>query len=260
MRSCLSGLARLAYPGPVEIIVVDNGSREPDALALLAAEQAAGRIRVLRDDGPFNFSRLNNRAAAIATGDYLCLLNNDVEALDGEWLTAMMRHAVQPGVGAVGAQLLYPDGRIQHAGVAVGIGGAAGHGQRGVDPASPDHAAWHAVTRQVSAVTAACLLVARTHHAAVGGLDEAGFAVAFNDVDFCLKLQAAGLANIYCAQSRLIHAESRTRPNDNRPDQQARFNAELALLQQRWSTETLPDPHHSPLFSTSAETCLLSMA
>jgi GT2 family glycosyltransferase len=260
MRTCLTGLARLAYPGKVEIIVVDNGSSDEEALALLAVEAAAGRIRLLRDDGPFNFSRLNNQAAGIASGDYLCLFNNDVEALDGDWLVMMMRHAAQPGVGAVGAQLLYPDGSIQHAGVAVGIGDAAGHVQRGIDPASSDHAAWHAVTRQVSVITAACLLVARRHYEAVGGLDEAGFAVAFNDVDFCLKLQASGLANIYCAESRLVHAESRTRPRDNRSDQVERFNRELALLQQRWRTAGHCDPHHSPLFSPTAEACLLSMA
>lgn len=260
MRTCLLGLARLAYPGRVEIIVVDNGSSDAEALALLADEAAAGRIRLLRDPGPFNFSRLNNCAAAIASGDYLCLFNNDVEALDGDWLAVMMRHAVCPGVGAVGAQLLYPDGSIQHAGVAVGIGDAAGHVQRGIDPASSDHAAWHAVTRQVSVVTAACLLVARRHYEAVGGLDEAGFAVAFNDVDFCLKLQASGLSNIYCAQSRLIHAESRTRPRDDRPDQVDRFNRELTLLQARWGTAGHCDPHHSPLFSHTAEACLLSMA
>lgn len=260
MRTCLSGLAGLAYPGRVEIIVVDNGSRDAEALALLAAEKAAGRIKLLLDDGPFNFSRLNNHAASIATGDYLCLFNNDVEALDGDWLSAMVRHAVQPDVGAVGAQLLYPDGSIQHAGVAVGIGDAAGHVQRGIDPAASDHATWHSVSRRVSVVTAACLLVARQHYEAVGGLDEVAFAVAFNDVDFCLKLQASGLSNVYCAESRLLHAESRTRPRDNRPDQVERFNRELALLQQLWATAGRCDPHHSPLFSPTAEACLLSMA
>jgi GT2 family glycosyltransferase len=259
MRACLSGLAWLQYPGAVELIVVDNDSTDPDTLALLAAERSAGRIHVLRDVAPFNFSRLNNRAAAMATGDYLCLLNNDVEAQDGDWLKAMVRHAVRPGVGAVGARLLYPDGSIQHAGVAVGTGDAAGHTQRGIDPASPDHAGWHAVTRQVSVVTAACLLVARAHYQAVGGLDDAGFAVAFNDVDFCLKLQAAGLNNIWCAEATLVHAESRTRPSDARPDQLQRFNSELALLQSRWHTPGYEDPHHSPLFSRWSEQCLLAL-
>jgi GT2 family glycosyltransferase len=260
LRTCLSSLARLTYPGNVEIIIVDNGSSDLSTLALLEAEQAAGRIKVLRDDGGFNFARLNNRAAAMARGELLCLFNNDVEALDGDFLSAMVRHATRPGVGAVGAQLLYPDGSIQHAGVSIGTGNAAGHTQRGADPASLHHAGWHAVTRQVSVVTAACLLVTRAHYRQVGGLDEAGFAVAFNDVDFCLKLQVEGLANIYCAEARLIHAESRTRPSDNRSDQAARFARELALLQSRWQTELCQDPHHSPLFSRSSETCLLSLA
>lgn len=260
LRTCMTGLARTKYPGRIEVIVVDNGSEAPDSLAYLAEIEAAGKARVLRDDGLFNFSRLNNRAAAAATGEYLCLLNNDVEVLESGWLTAMMRHAVRPGVGAVGAQLLYPDGTIQHAGVAIGLGNAAGHVQRGAELGSAEHAAWHAVTREVTAVTAACLLVAKSHYDAVGGLDEEGFAVAFNDVDFCLKLDAMSLANIYCAEAQLIHAESRSRPLDYRPDQIVRFERELALLQSRWRTPGFNDPRFSPLFSPSAEKCLLRAA
>lgn len=259
MQSCLSGLARLRYPGPVEIIVVDNGSSDAAMLALLAAAQENRTIRVLRDDGPFNFSRLNNIAAASSSHEYLCLLNNDVEPCDGDWLNAMMRHCIQPAVGAVGARLLYPNGRIQHAGVALGVGNAAGHVQRGVEPASRDHCSWHSVSRQVSAVTAACLLVARHHYEAVGGLDADGFAVAFNDVDFCLKLQARGLANIWCAEATLFHAESCSRPHDMRRDQRERFERELRLLQARWHTAVCNDPHHSPLFSRSFEQCTLAL-
>lgn len=255
LRACLSGLERTRYPGQVEILIVDNGSVEPDSFAFLAG--LAGNVRVIRDDRPFNFSRLNNLACAQAKGEYLCLLNNDVEALDEVWLAAMMRIAVDPRVGAVGAQLLYPGGAIQHAGVAIGMGNAAGHIQRGVAPAALEHSGWHAVTREVTAVTAACLLVAKTHYEAVGGLDEAGFAVAFNDVDFCLKLDAKGLINIYCAEARLIHAESRTRPDDYRPDQLQRFEQELALLQSRWHTPGFSDRRFSPLLSPGSERCLL---
>lgn len=260
LEVCLGGVARLAYPGAVEIIVVDNGSREPGALALMADAAARGQVRLLRDDAPFNYSRLNNRAAALAQGDYLCLLNNDVEAQDGDWLGHLVRHAVQPSIGAVGARLLYPDGTIQHAGVAMGVGDAAGHIQRGEDPASPAHASWHAVSRRVSAVTGACLLVSAADYRLVGGLDEAGFAVAFNDVDLCLRLRAAGRHNVYCAEAMLVHAESRTRPSDNRPDQRARFQRELALLQTRWRTAAGGDPHHSPLFDRASEQCLLALA
>jgi O-antigen biosynthesis protein len=260
LHACLGGLIGADYPGEIEILVVDNGSTEPASIAYLAAIEAAGTARVIREFGPFNFSRLNNRASFAASGDFLCLLNNDVEALDPHWLTAMMRHAVHPGVGAVGAQLLYPDGMIQHAGVAIGVGNAAGHIQRGVDPESNEHASWHAVTREITAVTAACLLVAKSHYEAVGGLDEDGFAVAFNDVDFCMKLDALGLTNIYCAEARLIHAESRSRPCDHRPDQILRFERELALLQSRWQTPDFSDPRFSPIFSRSSERCLLRLA
>lgn len=258
VRTCLSGLERTRYGGDVEVLVVDNASEEPESLAFFA--NLSGKIRVIRDESPFNFSRLNNLAAAQASGEFLCLLNNDVEVLDEDWLTAMMRIAVDPSVGAVGAQLLYPDGAIQHAGVAIGMGNAAGHIQRGVDPSSVVHAAWHAVSREVTAVTAACMLVAKAHYQAAGGLDEAGFAVAFNDVDFCLKLDAMGLLNVYCAEARLIHAESRTRPNDYRPDQVARFERELGLLQSRWRTFGFNDARYSPLLSPSSEVCLLRAA
>lgn len=259
MQACLSGLSRLQYPGTVEIIVVDNGSSDPAMLALLGAAQATSKIKVLRDDGPFNFSRLNNIAVASASHDFICLLNNDVEPCDGDWLSSMMRHCLQPAVGAVGARLLYPNGRIQHAGVALGVGDAAGHIQRSVDPASRDHCSWHSVSRQVSAVTAACLLVARHHYEAVGGLDADGFAVAFNDVDLCLKLQTRGLANIWCAEATLFHAESCSRPHDMRRDQRERFHRELRLLQARWHTAVCNDPYHSTLFSRSSEQCTLAL-
>jgi O-antigen biosynthesis protein len=258
LRTCLAGLERTRYGGDLEVLVVDNASEESESLAFF--ESISGKVRVIRDEAPFNFSRLNNLAAAQASGDFLCLLNNDVEVLNEDWLTAMVRIAVDASVGAVGAQLLYPDGAIQHAGVAIGMGNAAGHIQRGVDPAAIEHCAWHAVSREVTAVTAACLLVSRAHYQSVGGLDEPGFAVAFNDVDFCLKLDALGLANIYCAEAKLVHAESRSRPLDYRPDQITRFKRELALLQSRWHTPGYRDPRFSPLFSPSAEKCLLRAA
>lgn len=258
LRTCLAGLERTHYSGEIEVLVVDNASSEPDSLDFFAS--LVSKVRVIRDDGPFNFSRLNNLASTQANGEFLCLLNNDVEVLGEDWLTAMVRIAVDTSVGAVGAQLLYPDGAIQHAGVAIGMGNAAGHIQRGVDPAATEHCAWHAVSREVTAVTAACLLVSKAHYQSVGGLDEAGFAVAFNDVDFCLKLDAAGLTNVYCAEARLIHAESRTRPDDYRADQVVRFERELALLQSRWQTPGFDDARFSPLLSPSSEICLLRPA
>lgn len=258
LAACLTGLSLLDYAGAVETLVVDNGSVQPEAIRLLEKLAADDRNRVLHAPGAFNFSALNNLAAREARGDFLCLLNNDVEALDGEWLAAMMRHAVRPDAGAVGALLLYPDGSVQHAGVAIGIGGAAGHVARGAMPGDHRHAAWHAVTRRVAAVTAACLLVRRECYLASGGLDEAAFPVAFNDVDFCLRLQASGLQNIVAVEARLTHHESRSRGSDFAPKNVRRFARELNQLHERWHTQQGIDRHYSPLFSRTAEACLLA--
>ncbi|NUR45077.1 MAG: glycosyltransferase [Sphingomonas sp.] len=257
LAACLNGIDQTDYPGPIQIVVVDNGSSNLEALKLIESLTEDPRALVLRDDGPFNFPRLNNLAASVAEGELLCLLNNDVEPLDREWLTRLVRYAVQDGVGAVGAQLVYPSGRIQHAGVVVGLGGAAGHLQKGVHPDEERFWTWHAVTREVSALTAAVLVVKKKDYVEVDGFDE-DFAVAFNDVDFCLRLKQRSLRNIYVADVRLLHRESESRGNDRSPVQVRRFADELARLQERWGTEDYFDPHFSPLFSRLVERCVLA--
>lgn len=258
LAACLAGLERLDYPGAHEVMVIDNESSDPALFNLLDRLELSGRGSRRSVGGSFNFSRLNNIAARYADGEMLCLLNNDIEPLDGQWLEAMVRHACRAGVGAVGARLLYPDGTVQHAGVAIGIGDAAGHVQKGVEPGRSDHPTWVNITRQVSAVTAACMVVRRDHYLAVGGLDEECFAVAFNDVDFCLRSQAAGLDNVYVAQATLMHHESKSRGRDDTPANAKRFAAELAALRQRWDTVSYRDPYFSPLFSRTSERCLLA--
>lgn len=257
LEKCVTSLARLSYPGPVEILVIDNGSVAPETQALFDHFRDRGIAKVISMNGPFNFSLLNNRAAKLASGTVLCLLNNDVEALDDGWLTAMVRYAVLEDVGAVGAQLLYPDGSIQHAGVVVGIGNAAGHFGKGLKPDSKEHPAWTNVGRQVSAVTAACLVVRSDRYFEVGGLDEDRFTVAFNDVDFCLKLDRAGYRNIYVAQARLTHHELKSRGIDDTPEKAARFMRETAALHKEWNTAGYHDPKFSPLFSHTSEQYLL---
>jgi GT2 family glycosyltransferase len=252
-----AALDQLDYPGPVERIVVDNGSTEPELVRFLGEAAAQGRLRWVQDPGPFNFAALNNRAVAAARGELVCLLNNDVVPLDRQWLTRMVIRARDPQVGAVGAMLTYPDGSIQHAGVAIGVGGAAGHVQRGVDPGQRQWANWHAMSRRVEAVTAACLVMRKAVFESIGGFDETRFPVAFNDVDLCLRLRRAGLHNIYEADARLIHYESASRGDDNAPRNIGRFTAELATLRQRWNTEHHHDRCWSPLFSRSSEQCLL---
>ena len=257
LATCLSGISRLQYRGELETIVVDNGTVDPRALALQDEFAKSGAGSVVSMPGPFNFSALNNAAVRNATGEMLCLLNNDVEPVDGEWLTILVRHAMQAEVGAVGPMLLYPDQTVQHAGVAIGIGGAAGHVQKGMVPDDPRHRWWTAATRRVSAVTAACLVVRRDRFLAAGGFDERQFAVAFNDVDLCLKLDRCGWHNRYVAEARLIHHESKSRGRDDSPEKQRRFAGELEGLQRNWRTEGFRDPWYSPLFSRASERCLL---
>ena len=259
LRTCVSGvLTATEYPA-FELIIVDNGSCQPETLAYLAQVVGDPRVRVLRDDRPFNFSGLNNHAVAQARGGYICLLNNDIEIIDDQWLAALMRQAVRPPIGAAGAKLLYDDGTIQHAGVVIGMGDAAGHAhryQRNRD------AGWFAqahIARYASAVTAACLVVAKHKFDAVGGLDDGELAVAFNDVDLCLKLEQAGWRNVYVPQAELLHHESKSRGRDFLPANIERYMGELAVLQGRWATATYDDPLHHPHLDRGSENYVLRL-
>lgn len=254
LRTCIEGLERTDYPA-MEVIVVDNGSDDPATLEYLAALDPA-RFRILRDDGPFNFSRLNNLAARMATGELLCLLNNDIEMLAPDWLAIMARQALRPEVGAVGACLLYPDGRIQHAGVVMGICGGAAHAHRLLRPQDEGYFRRHALPQFVSAVTAACLVVRRDHFEAVGGLDEENFAVAFNDVDLCMRLNERGWQSLYEPRAVLVHHESVSRGLDRDPVGAARLAGELTAMKARWGTGDMDrqvDPFHHPQLSRYSE-------
>ena len=162
-------------------------------------------VRVLRDARPFNYAELNNAAVAQCSGEFIALLNNDIEVIAGDWLREMVSLAALPGTGAVGARLLYGDRSVQHAGVFLGLGGGAGHGHKGLGEFDGGHLGRALHLQSVSAVTAACLVVRRVHYEAIGGLDAAAFAVAFNDVDFCLRLRAGGLRNLYTPHALLLH-------------------------------------------------------
>lgn len=257
LRTVLDGLARTDYP-ELDVIVVDNGSDDPATLAYLAT-LAAPRYRVVRQDGPFNFSAINNRAVAVARGPVVCLLNNDIEMRDPMWLRTMVRQALRADVGAVGAQLLYPDGRLQHAGVVLGIGGAAAHAHRLLHPDETGYFRRHAIPQFVSAVTAACLVVRRDRFLAVGGLDEHRFAVAFNDVDLCMKLNQRGWQTLYEPRAMLIHHESVSRGLDRDPAGAARLAGEVQALQAAWHTRTTMDPFHHPALSPFSERFVLQI-
>ena len=194
LRRCLAGLDRTAYPAR-RVLIVDNDSRDAATLEFLAAQPH----RVLRHPGAFNYSAIVNHAAAASDAPYLLLLNNDVEVLSPGWLGAMLGWCQQPGIGAVGARLLFADGRVQHEGIGIGIGRVAANLELG----------WSA-TRACSAVTGACMLIRRSAFQAVGGFDE-GLPVVFNDVDFCLRLWAAGWRVVMTPLAELRHDEGSSR-------------------------------------------------
>lgn len=251
LKTCIGGVEATDYR-PIDLLIIDNGSDDASTLAYLEQLEVAG-TQVLRLPGPFNYSALNNRAARHAKGEILLFLNNDVETMDPDWLSLLVRHARKPEVGAVGARLLYPDGTVQHAGVYTGIGGGAGHAHRFLHAENSGYFERARLPQRVSAVTAACLAVARDKFLAVGGFDEETFAVAFNDVDLCLKLNAAGWHTIYEPRATLIHHESKSRGSDRAKANRARFAAELDALKRKWRTDVKPDPFHHPHLSPFCE-------
>jgi GT2 family glycosyltransferase len=254
LRPCVESLLkRTEYPN-FEILIIDNGSIDAATAKFFREVSEDERVRVLTYDRPFNYSAINNFAVGHARGTFVALLNNDTEVLEPAWLTELMRYAARPEIGAAGAKLLYDDRSIQHAGVVIGIGGAAGHAHRFLPADQPGYFYMPHVAQFVSAVTGACLLVKKSKFEAVGGLDDEKLAIAFNDVDFCLKLEVAGWRNVYVPHAILLHHESKSRDSDMAPTQLPRFKRELAVLQERWGTKTYKDPLHNPNLDSSSET------
>lgn len=246
LRRCVDSILTRTDYGPYEILVVDNGSSERETLEYLGELQRREAVRVVQDSGPFNFSALNNRAVLVARGSIVGLLNNDTEVISKKWLQEMVSFAVQEDVGAVGARLWYPDETLQHAGVILGIGGVAGHPHRRLPRWNKGFAGRADVCQSLSAVTAACLVVRKAVYEEVGGFNESDLPVAFNDVDFCLRVREAGYRNIWTPYADLYHYESATRGLDNRPDKRRRFSAETAYMKTRWGELLRRDPAYNP--------------
>ena len=246
LRQCIDSIRQKTTYSPYEIIVVDNGSDEQATLDYLHSLSAADDIRVIRDDRPFNYSALNNMAVSIAHGEIVGLINNDIEVISSDWLGEMVSLALQPGVGAVGAKLLYPNAEIQHAGVVTGIGGVAGHAHKFFPRDGDGYFSRNAVISSFSAVTAACLIVRKAIYQQVGGLNEIDLTVAFNDVDFCLRIREAGYRNVFTPYAELFHHESATRGREDNPEKVARFNREVAYMLSRWKNTLDYDPAYSP--------------
>lgn len=248
LRMCVGSiLERTDYPD-YEILVVDNQSSEASTLEYFSEIQADPRVRVLRYDAPFNYSAINNFAAEHASGQVLGLVNNDIEVISRDWLREMVSHAVRPGIGAVGALLFYPDDTIQHAGVILGIGGVAGHVYTGLPRGSAGQCGRALLTQEMSAVTAACLVVRKDVFDRVGGLDEK-LGVAFNDIDFCLRVGSTGLRNLWTPHAMLYHHESASRGYEDTPEKLARFKGEMGFMQARWGAALTRDPAYNPNLS-----------
>ncbi len=253
LSTCIRSILERTVYQRFEIVIIDNESSEEETFALFRSFTSDDRIRVLRKPGPFNFSSLNNEAAAAARGAVLGLLNNDLEVISPDWLDEMVGHAVQPEIGCVGAKLYYPDDTIQHAGVVIGLGSAAGHGHKGAPRAARGYLDRLVTVTNVSAVTGACLVVRKEVYDEVGGLDATHLEVAFNDIDFCLKVRQAGYRNVFTPFAELYHHESASRGPDETPEKARRFAAEVTTLRKRWGAELLADPYYSPHLTLHGE-------
>ena len=252
LRSCIdSVLGTTRYPD-YEIVVVDNQSSDPVTLDYLASLGTLPRVRVLRYDAPFNYSRINNFAASEARGDVLCLLNNDVTVISPGWLEEMTGHACRQDVGAVGAMLYYPNDTIQHAGVIIGAHGVAAHAYSGRGRGPPRPLSRARLSQERRAVTAAGLGVRRAVYEQAGGLDP-NLQVAFNDIDFCLRLRELGYRNVWTPFAELYHHESATRGYEDSPEKLARFEGEIAYMRSRWPDVIAHDPAYSLNHSISDE-------
>jgi len=268
VETAIAGMTACACSG--RVVVIDNGSEQRETLDYLLSmdktERAGVHVEVWRYDYPFNYAAMHNWAVSALDEDYLLLLNDDVEAqaltmpASTDWLRGMFSHMADSRVGAVGAQLRYPDGTLQHGGVVLGLGidHIAGHVGVGLEPGDERLTeAGLGRPRAVSAVTAACMLTRRAVFQSIGGFEAKGLPVAFNDVDYCLRLREAGYDVVMEPAAVLLHHESLTRGQDHDPAKRARFESECAFMERRWGDALAQDPYYSPHYSN--ETADLSL-
>ena len=260
LRSCLDSIfAKTSYPN-YEIVIVENNSTSRELFSYydaLLKEHNNVKVVVWPGTG-FNYPAINNFGAKHCTGEYLLLLNNDTEVISPDWLQEMLMFAQREDVGAVGAKLYYPDDTVQHAGVGVGLGDAAGHFFRGFDRDAPGYMRRLYYAQNLSAVTAACMLLRRDVWDRVNGLDE-GFAVAYNDVDLCLRIRREGFLVVWTPFAELYHYESKSRGSDLSPKNRRRYKAEVARFHARWKKELeRGDPYFNPGFSLDREDFLVN--
>ncbi len=248
LRQCVDSIVQRTTYSNYEVVVLDNGSVEPETLAYFEELAQLPNARVLRYDAPFNYSKVNNFGASHTSSEIIGLLNNDVEVISPHWLTEMVSHAIRKEIGVVGAMLYYPNNTIQHAGVILGIGGVAGHCYVGMPKGYPGDKHRAGLVQNLSAVTAACAILRREVFEEVGGLDDS-LVVAFNDVDFCIRVREAGYRNLWTPFAELYHHESASRGYENTPEKIARFKREESFMKERWGALLERDPFYNPNLS-----------
>ncbi|MCW8090792.1 glycosyltransferase family 2 protein [Alteromonas sp. ASW11-130] len=253
VQACINSILEKTTYSNYEIILVDNNSDDLESLNYFEVLNAHPKITVLSYPFPFNYSAINNFAAKQARGEIIGLINNDIEIITPEWLEFMVGHAKRPEIGCVGAKLLYADGSVQHAGVVMGYGGGAGHAHKYFPRTHPGYLNRLVSTQNFSAVTAACLMVKKSLWNEVGGLNEVDLKVAFNDVDFCLRVLETGVRNLYCAEAEMFHYESISRGLDISPEKAQRFKQELDYLQTTWAKYIQHDPAYNPNLTLARE-------
>lgn len=247
LKPCVEAILSRSDYHHFELLILDNRSTCPHTLAYMQEVQARDpRVRVLRWEHAFNYSAINNFGAQHANGEIIGLVNNDIEPINESWLTEMVRQVSRPEIGCVGAKLYYPNDTIQHAGVILGIGGVAGHAHKYFTRSAHGYFTRLHVAHNLSAVTGACLLVRRAVFDEVGGFNATHLSVAFNDVDFCLKVREAGYRNLWTPYAELYHHESISRGADDNAKKRARAAAEVAFMRKTWGEQLDNDPAYNP--------------
>jgi len=253
LKQCLDSIKNKTDYKIYEIIVVDNRSDDQSTLEYLSSIDAVESVQVIKYNKEFNFSAINNFAVKAAKGEFLCFLNNDIEVIASDWLGEMISQAARADIGAVGARLLYPDGRLQHGGVITGLGGVAGHAMKYLPRSDKGYNARAVLVQNYSAVTAACLVIRREVFDSVGGYNEKELSVAFNDVDFCLRVQEQGYRNLWTPYAELYHHESASRGAEDTKEKQQRFSKEIAYMKKRWGDSLMHDPAYNPNLTNNRE-------
>lgn len=253
LQPCIESILNITDYPAYQIIIVDNGSEQPETLEFFERVQSDPRVRVVAYPGEFNYSAINNFAIAQGSSEYVAMVNNDIEAIHADWLKQMMVWAKQDSVGIVGAKLLFGNGTVQHAGVTIGMGNAAGHIHRLEPGDAPGYQNRCIATQNMMAVTAACLITPRSLFEKLGGLDEQDLKVAYNDIDYCLRVEQMGLQVIWTPEARLYHHESVSRGDDMSDKHIERYFYELGTLQKRWKTKGFVDKYYSKHLRISDE-------